>query len=60
MSSYVEVAVSNDHVIFSDGRGRGHGVGMCQYGAQHMGRAGQDAIAILNEYYPTARVQRAY
>ncbi|MAE60687.1 MAG: hypothetical protein CMJ49_04925 [Planctomycetaceae bacterium] len=60
LSSYVDVAVSNDQVIFSDGRGRGHGVGMCQYGAQHMGRAGQHAIAILNEYYPTARVQRAY
>ena len=59
-SSHVEVAVIDGHVAFTDGRGRGHGVGMCQFGAQHMAGAGSHAIDILKQYYPTASVERAY
>jgi stage II sporulation protein D len=42
------------------GRGFGHGVGMCQYGAQELATRGQDAAAILRTYYPGASVVRAY
>ncbi len=42
------------------GRGFGHGVGMSQYGAEGMARAGSDAQAILMFYYPGAELQRAY
>jgi stage II sporulation protein D len=34
------------------GRGNGHGVGMCQWGAIGRARAGQDYRLILNTYYP--------
>jgi stage II sporulation protein D len=43
-----------------EGRGFGHGVGMCQYGAQSMAKGGADAAAILRTYYPGATVVRAY
>lgn len=42
-----------------DGRGRGHGVGMCQIGAFGMGRRGADYRRILAHYYGGAAVVRA-
>ncbi|MGA1417111.1 MAG: SpoIID/LytB domain-containing protein [Gemmatimonadaceae bacterium] len=41
-----------------EGRGAGHGVGMCQWGAIGRARAGQDHRAILSAYYPGATVAR--
>lgn len=35
-----------------DGRGYGHGVGMCQWGAIGRARTGQDFRTILRTYYP--------
>lgn len=43
-------------VAILDGRGNGHGVGMCQWGAIGRARAGQDFRAILNTYYPGTSV----
>lgn len=45
---------------FTDGHGWGHGVGMCQCGGQGMAEQGHDAVAILQYYYPQARLIRAY
>jgi stage II sporulation protein D len=59
-SGYVDVAIRGGVVVFGEGRGYGHGVGLCQYGAQAMAVAGKDPIEILNEYYPKAKVERAY
>lgn len=42
--------------VFS-GAGRGHGVGLCQYGARGMALAGHDHTAILRHYYPGANVE---
>jgi stage II sporulation protein D len=42
------------------GRGRGHGAGMCQWGAAGMARAGLDHRAILAHYYPGAEIARMY
>lgn len=39
------------------GKGRGHGVGLCQTGARFMAQDGQSYLAILNHYYPQAKVQ---
>ena len=39
-----------------DGRGRGHGVGMCQMGAIQMGATGHTARDILDAYYPGAKI----
>jgi len=38
------------------GAGNGHGVGMCQWGAIGRARAGHDALAILQAYYPGTQV----
>lgn len=40
--------------VVLDGRGYGHGVGMCQWGAIGRARAGQDFRTILRTYYPGA------
>lgn len=40
-----------------DGRGLGHGCGMCQYGAAAMARAGYHWRAILAHYYPGTTVR---
>ena len=41
------------------GRGNGHGVGMCQWGAIARARAGDDFRTILKAYYPGAELSRA-
>ncbi len=40
--------------VVLEGRGYGHGVGMCQWGAIGRARAGQDFRTILHTYYPGA------
>ena len=43
-------------VVVAEGRGFGHGVGMCQVGAGTLARRGADAGSILATYYPGASV----
>lgn len=43
-----------------EGRGNGHGVGMCQWGAIGRSRAGQDYRTILASYFPGTDIQQAY
>ena len=45
---------------FSDGRGFGHGVGMCQCGAEGMARAGAKTDNILSYYYPGSKIKKLY
>jgi stage II sporulation protein D len=40
------------------GRGLGHGVGMCQYGAMGMEKAGKDFKEILEHYYPQTSLEK--
>jgi stage II sporulation protein D len=54
----VERTASSDWIF--RGRGYGHGVGMCQWGAKEMGAAGYSAREILSRYYPQARLERAW
>ena len=54
-----KVTVKGTEIQFV-GQGFGHGVGMCQYGAQSMARSGANALLILRTYYPGAAVVRAY
>jgi len=49
-----------DRIVIEDGRGFGHGVGLCQYGAEGLARGGMKAGAILRRYYPGCRLSRAY
>ena len=50
-SDRYEVTASGGHLIF-DGVGDGHGVGLCQRGAEQMGRDRQTYRQILAFYYP--------
>ncbi len=42
------------------GRGFGHGVGLCQWGAQGLAREGRNYREILTYYYPGAQLMRIY
>lgn len=52
-STLFAVAVDGEVARFS-GRGYGHGVGMCQWGAKGMAEQGASAWEILSFYYPGA------
>jgi len=45
---------------FLSGKGWGHGVGMCQCGAQGLARDGKTAEQILSYYYPGSKIVRVY
>lgn len=50
---------SNESINFT-GRGWGHGVGLCQYGAQGMGASGSKWYEILRHYYPENDLVKIY
>ncbi|MBM2834899.1 MAG: lytB [Candidatus Brocadiaceae bacterium] len=51
---------NNGKSIIFLGRGWGHGVGLCQYGAQAMAEKGFQWTAILKYYYPKIELVRVY
>lgn len=53
-------AKSNTDSIKFTGRGWGHGVGLCQYGAQKMGISGSKWYEILKHYYPKIDLVKIY
>ncbi|MCC7145706.1 MAG: SpoIID/LytB domain-containing protein [Phycisphaeraceae bacterium] len=59
-SSYVRVQVAGSTVVFTEGHGYGHGVGMSQWGAQAMAERGYQYAQILGFYYPGAELKRLY
>lgn len=54
-----ELKLEGDKVMII-GRGFGHGVGMCQYGALGMAKAGRSYQEILSHYYPGTKIKRLY
>lgn len=64
-SSFFKVAWKRDHSGFIngaefEGAGWGHGVGMCQTGAQSMAAAGWNFSEILFHYFPGAKLIKLY
>lgn len=59
LSSFVDPQAGATHITFN-GRGRGHGAGMCQYGAEMMARDGVNAMDILRRYYPGVEIVGSY
>jgi len=51
---------NSDSITFYNGHGYGHGVGLCQFGAEGKASRGQSAEQILGAYYPGASVKRAW
>ena len=54
-SNWYDVRVDGDQVVFH-GRGSGHGVGLCQVGAEMMGEEGHSYREILSFYYPGTKL----
>jgi stage II sporulation protein D len=50
----------DDQWAFLEGRGWGHGVGLCQCGAQWLARQGQSYNEILQYYYPESLQEQLY
>ena len=59
-STICRIVKNGDKWEFSSGRGWGHGVGMCQCGAQGMARKGKKVKRILSYYYPESRLITIY
>ena len=51
---------ADEFMWFGPGRGFGHGVGLCQWGAQGMASRGCSVEEILHRYYPGAKLIKAY
>lgn len=54
-STNFKITIISDYLAF-DGLGWGHGVGLCQWGAYYMSRAGKKADEILAFYYPGSAI----
>jgi stage II sporulation protein D len=62
-SSFFKIGVIRDEdgravKVVASGGGNGHGIGMCQWGAMGMARAGMDYREILRHYYKSTRLER--
>ena len=58
-SGWSEGSADRGRIKFS-GHGFGHGVGLCQYGAQELGTRGKSFREILSWYYPGAEIHVAW
>jgi stage II sporulation protein D len=56
-TAFTKVSKMGDSFEFA-GKGWGHGVGMCQYGAEAMARAGRSWRKVLVHYYPYAEITK--
>lgn len=56
-SSLFRVLNGRDYVLL-DGTGSGHGVGLCQWGAEGMARKGYNYREILSHYYPGTEIRK--
>ncbi|MBI1825897.1 MAG: SpoIID/LytB domain-containing protein [Planctomycetes bacterium] len=59
-STDCQIRVNGGDVIFDKGKGYGHGLGLCQWGAQGQALERRHAAEILRYYYPGSKLARAY
>jgi stage II sporulation protein D len=57
-SACFAITETDGSTLYLTGGGFGHGIGMSQYGADAMGKAGLDYRAILEAYYPGAEISQ--
>lgn len=58
-STFFDVLDEGEALAFS-GQGAGHGVGLCQWGAQGLAQAGKKYQDILDFYYPGTLLKQSY
>ncbi|MGH7455302.1 MAG: SpoIID/LytB domain-containing protein, partial [bacterium] len=56
-STAFDLRFAKNYYIFT-GRGLGHGLGLCQYGAMSMARQGYSYRKILRQYFPGAAIEK--
>ena len=56
-STRFEITPSGADLITLQGRGIGHGIGLCQRGAASLAASGMDFGAILRHYFPNTRLE---
>ncbi|MCX7705577.1 MAG: SpoIID/LytB domain-containing protein [bacterium] len=54
-STMFTITCNGNEFIF-DGKGYGHGVGLCQWGARRMAEQGKDYVEILKYYFPELKL----
>lgn len=59
-STIYQMVKKGNKWTFLSGRGYGHGVGMCQCGAEGMARLNKTAEQILAHYYPGSKIVKLY
>ncbi len=59
-STDCHLRIEGDTLILQDGKGFGHGMGLCQWGMEGQARLGRTAAQILRYYYPESHLTRAY
>ena len=59
-STDFQIECTDRQVIFKNGRGFGHGLGLCQWGMEGQARQGRRAGEILRFYFPGAKLTRVY
>jgi stage II sporulation protein D len=60
LSTWFDIEDRGDSIALVNGRGWGHGVGLCQWGAEFLAERGKTGEEILRYYYPKAELMRAY
>ncbi len=60
LSTDFRLSVRNGNATFDQGKGFGHGLGLCQWGMQGQALTGRRAGEILRYYYPGATITRVY
>ena len=60
LSDWFKIEDHGSEVWFTKGRGWGHGMGMCQFGADRLARHGYPYNEILSTYYPGSKLERCY
>jgi stage II sporulation protein D len=56
-SNFISIKTKGDKILI-EGKGWGHGVGMCQFGAIEMARKGKNYKRILYHYYSGTRIKK--
>ncbi len=59
-STDFRVRVAGDEVVFENGKGFGHGLGLCQWGMQGLALAGKPVGDIVRFYFPGSKLTRVY
>lgn len=54
-SPHFRIKLESDRVVF-EGRGHGHGVGFCQWGAKGQAESGRNCQEIIRYYYPGVEI----